>query len=102
MPPEAVTPIAPPPSRAQPPPQRELRPHPTQPIKVDDSDSDSDTIARDKNNWYQRLLQVIFLGCAVILVAVQPLIIVIVVYVLLLLCCCSLFNFYNRSFDLES
>ena len=61
MPPEAVTPIAPPPSRAQPPPQRELRPHPTQPIKVDDSDSDSDTIARDKNNWYQRLLQVIFL-----------------------------------------
>merc|ERR1711899_649762 len=58
MPPEAVTPIAPPPSRAQPPPQRELRPHPTQPIKVDDSDSDSDTIARDKNNWYQRLLQV--------------------------------------------
>ena len=61
MPPEAVTPIAPPPSRAQPPPQRELRPHPTQPIKVDDSDSDSDTITRDKNNWYQRLLQVIFL-----------------------------------------
>merc|ERR1719410_1596548 len=58
MPPEAVTPIAPPPSRAQPPPQRELRPHPTQPIKVDDSDSDSDTIARDKNDWYQRLLQV--------------------------------------------
>ncbi len=40
-------------------PQRELRPHPVQPIKVDDSDSDSDTqITRDKQDWYQRLLQV--------------------------------------------
>lgn len=62
----AVTPLAPTPAsmaKNNPtpvlPPQRELRPHPPQ-IKVDvDSDSDSDTvIARDKNDWYQRLLQV--------------------------------------------
>ena len=57
--PAAVTPLAPPPARPAAL-QRELRPHPPQPIKVDDSDSDSDTITRDKNNWYQRLLQVIF------------------------------------------
>jgi len=55
--PAAVTPLAPPPARPAAL-QRELRPHPPQPIKVDDSDSDSDTITRDKNNWYQRLLQV--------------------------------------------
>jgi len=61
LPPAAVNPPAHPtvpPSARPPAPQRELRPHPQQPIKVDDSDSDSDTITRDKNNWYQRLLQV--------------------------------------------
>ena len=40
-----------------PPSQRELRQHPPQMLNVDNTDSDSDT-TRDKNDWYQRLLQV--------------------------------------------
>ena len=55
-PPKAVTTPVNPTER----PQRELRPHPPQLLNVDNSDSDSDT-TRDKNDWYQRLLQVKFI-----------------------------------------
>ena len=58
-PPKAVTTPVNPTER----PQRELRPHPPQLLNVDNSDSDSDT-TRDKNDWYQRLLQVKFMNLA--------------------------------------
>jgi len=54
---QAVTnrPVIPP---QAPPPQRELRHHPQQIIVDEDSDSDTLDTTRDKNDWYQRLLQV--------------------------------------------
>ena len=50
-------------------------------------------------SWRERDILVVFLGCAAILAAAQPLKIV---FVVVLLCCCSQINFYNLSFDVET